>query len=91
MQDHLPSFLEAVARAVTAAWCFPESTYRLPLRAGFTFREARAIVPYLHDLLSPTAKNGMKLTDQRSPFSFKTDSPYRCARYISIPTSARCV
>jgi hypothetical protein len=50
MQDHLPSFLEAVARAVTAAWCFPESTYRLQLRAGFTFREARAIVPYLHDL-----------------------------------------
>ena len=29
------------------------------------------------DLLSPTAKNGMKLSDQRSPFSFKMDSPHR--------------
>ena len=28
----------------------PESTYRLQLHAGFTFRDARAIVPYLHDL-----------------------------------------
>ena len=29
------------------------------------------------DLLSPTAKNGMKLADQISPFSFKMDSPHR--------------
>jgi hypothetical protein len=29
------------------------------------------------DLLSPTAKNGMKLVDQTSPFSFKMDSPNR--------------
>ncbi len=28
-------------------------------------------------LLSPTAKNGMKLSDQISPFSFKMDSPHR--------------
>ena len=28
-------------------------------------------------LLSPTAKNGMKLADQTSPFSFKMDSPHR--------------
>lgn len=28
-------------------------------------------------LLSPTAKNGMQLTDQRGPFSFKTDSLHR--------------
>ncbi|MGE5611185.1 MAG: malto-oligosyltrehalose synthase [Bacillota bacterium] len=28
----------------------PESTYRLQFHAGFTFRNAREIVPYLHDL-----------------------------------------
>ena len=28
-------------------------------------------------LLSPTAKNGMKLSDQISPSSFKMDSPHR--------------
>jgi (1->4)-alpha-D-glucan 1-alpha-D-glucosylmutase len=28
----------------------PESTYRLQFHAGFTFRDAAAIVPYLHDL-----------------------------------------
>src|SRR4051794_34477259 len=40
----------------------PESTYRLQLHAGFTFHDAAAIVPYLHDLgithlyLSPCMK-----------------------------------
>src|SRR5215203_3859028 len=28
----------------------PESTYRLQFHAGFTFRDATAIVPYLHEL-----------------------------------------
>ena len=28
----------------------PESTYRLQFHAGFTFRDALAIVPYLHAL-----------------------------------------
>ena len=28
----------------------PESTYRLQFHAGFTFRDAAVIVPYLHDL-----------------------------------------
>ena len=28
----------------------PESTYRLQFHAGFTFRDAAAVVPYLHDL-----------------------------------------
>src|SRR6476661_7650705 len=28
----------------------PESTYRLQFHAGFTFRDATAVVPYLHDL-----------------------------------------
>ena len=50
MQDHIPRFLDAVALAVTVARGFPESTYRLQLHAGFTFRDALEIVPYLHDL-----------------------------------------
>src|SRR4051794_1365518 len=29
---------------------FPEATYRLQFHAGFTFRDARALVPYLHEL-----------------------------------------
>src|SRR5688500_3791551 len=28
----------------------PESTYRLQFHAGFTFRDAAAVVPYLHEL-----------------------------------------
>src|SRR6266581_3738613 len=50
MQDRIPSFLDAVAQAIAAARCFPESTYRLQFHAGFTFRDALEIVPYLHDL-----------------------------------------
>ena len=50
MQGHAPSFLDAVAQAILAARCFPESTYRLQFHAGFTFRDALEIVPYLHDL-----------------------------------------
>jgi hypothetical protein len=38
-----------------------------------------------NDLLSPTAKNGMKLADQRSPFSFKTDFLHRLqAQYLHL-------
>jgi len=35
------------------------------------------ILIFCNYLLSPTAKNGMKLSDQISPFSFKMDSPHR--------------
>ena len=41
-----------------------------PCRAGYQGK-----CPWI--LLSPTAKNGMKLSDQISPFSFKMDSPHR--------------
>ena len=34
---------------------FPESTYRLQFHAGFTFRDAQDIVPYLRTWGSPTA------------------------------------
>src|SRR5262249_7864127 len=50
MQGHILSFLDAVAQAITTARCFPESTYRLQFHAGFTFRDAIEIVPYLHAL-----------------------------------------
>src|SRR5262249_15372598 len=50
MQGHIPSFLDAVVQAISTARCFPESTYRLQFHAGFTFREAIEIVPYLHAL-----------------------------------------
>src|ERR1700679_3399889 len=41
-----------VSEAISAAARrpLPESTYRLQFHAGFTFRDALAIVPYLHDL-----------------------------------------
>ena len=43
--DLLNKALESLARGIV-----PEATYRLQFHAGFTFRDALAIVPYLHDL-----------------------------------------
>ena len=40
----------AEATAAAARRPLPESTYRLQFHAGFTFRDALAIVPYLRDL-----------------------------------------
>src|SRR5262245_45991427 len=44
--------IEALAARITQQLrrSLPESTYRLQFHAGFTFRDARAIVDYLHDL-----------------------------------------
>jgi (1->4)-alpha-D-glucan 1-alpha-D-glucosylmutase len=50
MQDRIPSVLEAVAKDIAVTRRFPESTYRLQFHAGFTFRDALHIVPYLHAL-----------------------------------------
>ena len=50
MQDRIPSVLAAVARDIAATRRFPKSTYRLQFHAGFTFRDALHIVPYLHAL-----------------------------------------
>jgi (1->4)-alpha-D-glucan 1-alpha-D-glucosylmutase len=50
MPDPGPDFLAALQRALLAAQYFPESTYRVQFHAGFTFRDALQIVPYLHDL-----------------------------------------
>jgi len=50
MPDPGPKFLAALQQALTVAQHFPESTYRVQFHAGFTFRDAFQIVPYLHDL-----------------------------------------
>src|SRR5438132_12463169 len=55
----------------------PEATYRLQFHAGFTFRDAQAVVPYLHDLgvthcyaspylkARPGSTHGYDITDHR--------------------------
>ena len=60
------------------ACSFPEATYRLQFHAGFTFRDARVIVPYLHDLgvthcyaspylqARPGSQHGYDITDHRA-------------------------
>jgi (1->4)-alpha-D-glucan 1-alpha-D-glucosylmutase len=50
MQAVVPAFLEAVVQHIEATRYFPESTYRLQFHAGFTFRDALQMVPYLHAL-----------------------------------------
>ncbi|MCE9534617.1 MAG: malto-oligosyltrehalose synthase [Planctomycetes bacterium] len=42
--------LDRTFERIAAQRRLPESTYRLQLHAGFTFRDAEAIVPYLHSL-----------------------------------------
>jgi (1->4)-alpha-D-glucan 1-alpha-D-glucosylmutase len=65
---------EALRRAARP---FPESTYRLQFHAGFTFRDACAVVPYLRDLgvthlyaspylkARPGSTHGYDITDHR--------------------------
>jgi (1->4)-alpha-D-glucan 1-alpha-D-glucosylmutase len=50
LDARLHAALERVTGAVAARTRLPESTYRLQFHAGFTFRDAARIVPYLHDL-----------------------------------------
>src|SRR3982751_5621406 len=50
---HMPPTNERTEKASdqrAAPRHFPESTYRLQFHAGFTFRDAAAVVPYLADL-----------------------------------------
>src|SRR3954471_5875645 len=44
------SLLTEAAREAAARGRLPESTYRLQFHAGFTFRDAAAVTPYLRDL-----------------------------------------
>jgi (1->4)-alpha-D-glucan 1-alpha-D-glucosylmutase len=48
--DLLAALFHKSVAALTERRRFPEATYRLQLHAGFTFRDASALVPYLHDL-----------------------------------------
>jgi len=48
MPGPMPATLEAIAKYIATRRRFPESTYRLQFHAGFTFRDACQIVPYLH-------------------------------------------
>jgi (1->4)-alpha-D-glucan 1-alpha-D-glucosylmutase len=48
--EPIQDVLRTITTDLAGRRCFPESTYRLQFHAGFTFRDARAIVPYLRDL-----------------------------------------
>jgi (1->4)-alpha-D-glucan 1-alpha-D-glucosylmutase len=50
MPDLVPALRAAVTADFAGRRCFPESTYRLQFPAGCTFRDALAMVPYLHAL-----------------------------------------
>src|SRR3712207_6203941 len=46
----IDDLLDAALHRARSQHPLPESTYRLQFHAGFTFRDATAIVPYLHAL-----------------------------------------
>jgi (1->4)-alpha-D-glucan 1-alpha-D-glucosylmutase len=48
--DLVADLLKKTAEHIAAAQRFPTSTYRLQFHAGFTFRDACRLVPYLADL-----------------------------------------
>src|SRR5262249_44099848 len=50
MTDVIASLLAHVAQELGASRDCPVATYRLQFHAGFTFRDACRLVPYLHDL-----------------------------------------
>src|SRR5947209_3163705 len=85
-QDALPpashdgpveGLLDKTIEVIRARTRLPESTYRLQFHAGFTFRDACALVPYLHDLgitdcyaspylkARPGSKHGYDILDHR--------------------------
>jgi (1->4)-alpha-D-glucan 1-alpha-D-glucosylmutase len=50
MAPLIEELLDRAVRDITAERRFPEATYRLQFHAGFTFRDACRLVPYLHEL-----------------------------------------
>jgi len=50
MSEIVESLFAQTTEELAARQRLPEATYRLQLHAGFTFRDACRIVPYLHDL-----------------------------------------
>jgi (1->4)-alpha-D-glucan 1-alpha-D-glucosylmutase len=75
--DVIPELLEQVTRRILRWRRLPESTYRLQFHAGFTFQDARRLVPYLHELgitdcytspylkARPGSKHGYDIQDHR--------------------------
>ncbi len=75
---HIEDLLSIISERLAARQRFPEATYRLQFHAGFTFRDARAVVAYLHDLgithcyaspylqSRPGSRHGYDITDHRS-------------------------
>src|SRR5262249_20832287 len=72
------NLLRKAVERIAARQRFPEATYRLQFHAGFTFRDARALVAYLHDLgvthcyaspylqARPGSQHGYDITDHRT-------------------------
>jgi (1->4)-alpha-D-glucan 1-alpha-D-glucosylmutase len=79
MADSIPirDLLRQVIQELEQEHRFPIATYRLQLHTGFTFRDARALVPYLHELgisdcyvspylkARPGSKHGYDIQDHR--------------------------
>jgi (1->4)-alpha-D-glucan 1-alpha-D-glucosylmutase len=75
--DPIRALIEMVARELERERRFPVATYRLQLHSGFKFRDAQAVVPYLHDLgitdcyaspylkARPGSKHGYDIQDHR--------------------------
>jgi (1->4)-alpha-D-glucan 1-alpha-D-glucosylmutase len=76
--DPLQDLLGASTADLAGRRCFPESTYRLQFHAGFTFRDAAALAPYLRDLgvthayaspflqARPGSKHGYDITNHQT-------------------------
>src|SRR5437899_3092292 len=77
-EDKIESWLDKAIAAIRARSRLPESSYRLQFHTGFTFRDARLLVPYLNDLgitdcyaspylkARPGSKHGYDITDHRA-------------------------
>lgn len=50
LPDAVDEFVDRIMRQVHERQCEPSATYRLKFHAGWTFRDAAAIVPYLYEL-----------------------------------------
>ncbi len=78
LADRIDALLDRVAADLAGARPLPEATYRLQFHKGFTFRDAAALVPYLHDLgvthvyaspylkARPGSMHGYDITDHQS-------------------------
>src|ERR1700731_2081388 len=74
----IQELLEQATAAIVAQRRLPESTYRLQFHAGFTFRDACRLVPYLYELgitdcyaspylkARPGSQHGYDIQDHRS-------------------------